>query len=88
MPLPPPPAAPLQNCWLGEGIIPAGWYDWGHGCTNHSSDWCAGVTYAEFESVGPGADPAARVWWSQQLTPAEADDWTPARLMGAWNPWG
>ena len=46
------------------------------------------MTFAEFESAGPGADPAARVWWSQQLTPGEAAAWQPARLMGDWDPWG
>lgn len=77
----------LVDCNLGAGIARAGWEDWGHGCTNHSSSWCANVTYAEFNSTGPGAAGASeRVWWSQQLTPAAAAQWTPERVLGGWAP--
>ena len=45
--------------------------------------------YAEFQNTGPGANPAARVAWSHQLTPAEAKQCAPAAFLAGsdhWNP--
>jgi pectinesterase len=55
------------GCTLGAEIAPAGWDEWDGDATRNST-----VYYAEYESVGPGADPAARVAWSHQLTADEA----------------
>jgi pectinesterase len=71
---------------MGRGVEGPGWDDWSHGCTNHSSSWCNTVTFAEFNSTGPGADPSKRVWWSQQLTAEEAALWNTTRLLKDWQP--
>ena len=45
--------------------------------------------YAEFESKGPGANPAARVPWSHQLTAREAAQYRPRVFLAGkdhWNP--
>lgn len=82
----------LIDCELGKGIEPLGWEDWNHGCSNatapqnRNSTWCANVTYAEFNSTGPGASPSTRVWWSQQLTATQAAEWTLTRVFGQWTP--
>lgn len=59
---------------------------WNHNCTDGHSSWCDYVTYAEYGSVGPGADAKDRVWWSHQLTAAEAAKWTPAFVLRGWEP--
>jgi polygalacturonase len=73
---------------MGAQIDPAGWSEWHMGET-HSLDTSY---YAEFDSTGPGADPAKRdphtkfltAEEAKQYAPAEflrgADNWTPARL--------
>ncbi|KAI1327465.1 pectinesterase [Xylariaceae sp. FL0255] len=50
-----------QNTALSAVINSAGWSEW-----DGSTD-LANVYYAEYNSTGPGADPAARVSWSHQL---------------------
>jgi pectinesterase len=72
-----------RNCWLGAHILPAGWSVW-NGNSNHETSF-----YAEYQSEGPGANPAARVPWSHQLTPEQAAQFTfPDFLKGPdrWNP--
>lgn len=74
-----------RNCWLGGHIRPEGWSVWNNN-TNHETAF-----YAEYQSEGPGANPAARVPWSHQLTAQEAARFVlPAFLQGAdgWNPGG
>ncbi|MGN6727773.1 MAG: pectinesterase family protein [Tepidisphaeraceae bacterium] len=44
------------------------------------------LTYAEFESNGPGGEGSHRVAWSQQLTPAAARVYTPATVFKGWDP--
>ena len=70
-------------CELGAHIEPAGWHNW------NKPDSEKTARYAEYASTGPGANPAARVPWSKQLTAAEAAAYTvPAILAGpdGWNP--
>lgn len=50
------------NCELGSHIAPAGWNNWGKESNEKT------VNYAEYGSKGPGANPAARVPYSRQLT--------------------
>ncbi|MBZ5575573.1 MAG: pectin esterase [Acidobacteriia bacterium] len=72
-----------RNCWLGAHIRPPGWSVWNDN-HNHETSF-----YAEFQSEGPGANPAARVPWSHQLTAEQAAGFTlPDFLKGAdsWNP--
>src|SRR5579871_3229820 len=55
-----------RNCWLGAHIRPEGWSAWNSN-TNHETSF-----YGEYESEGPGANSAARVPWSHQLTAEDA----------------
>lgn len=50
------------NCELGNHIAPAGWNNWGKESNEKT------INYAEYGSKGPGANPAARVPYSRQLT--------------------
>ena len=72
------------NCQLGGHIRPEGWHHW-----EKQREQTA--RYYEYNNSGEGARPEARVAWSRQLTPKEAqqvtmqhvfqrsDNWTPAR---------
>lgn len=72
------------RCDLGGHIRPEGWHNWGR-TSNEST-----VTYAEFQNTGEGANPAARVPYSTQLTDIEhydmnrvlagQDGWTPSEI--------
>lgn len=71
------------RCELGGHIVPEGWANW----KNTENDKTA--YYAEYKSSGPGANPAARVAWSHQLTAKEAKQYTVKNIFGAqgaWNP--
>lgn len=50
------------NCELGKHISAAGWNNWGKTSNEQT------VTYAEYNSKGPGANPSARAPYSRQLT--------------------
>jgi pectinesterase len=69
------------NTELPAGLNPAGWNNWGK-TTNESTAY-----YAEFHSTGPGANPAARVPWSHQLTPAEARPFEPRNFLRGKDNW-
>lgn len=68
------------HCWIGPHILPEGWANW-----NKTENYKT-ARYAEFDDKGPGAETASRVPWSRQLTPAQAEDITPRRVFGDWNP--
>ncbi len=59
-------------------VIPAGWTEW----ARFGVPSLPTVTYAEFDSTGPGANPSAR----RQLTASEAEEWSPKRVLGNWKP--
>lgn len=63
------------NCWMDKGIIPEGWDNW----RNPANEKTA--FYAEYKSRGPGADPAARVKWSHQLTDEQAIVYIPENFL-------
>jgi pectinesterase len=68
---------------LPADVIPGGWSAWGR--TNETPQ----AYYAEFESKGPGANVAARVAWSHQLTAREAARYRPRVFLAGkdhWNP--
>lgn len=69
------------NCELGKHISPAGWNNWGKASNEQT------VTYAEYNSKGPGANPSARAPYSRQLTDPTPYDITIV-LAGedSWNP--
>ena len=78
----------FKSCVMSANVAAAGWNDWGHGCTNRSTPQaCANVTYAEFNSTGPGGPiPGGRVWWSQQLNASAAALWNMSGVLSGWNP--
>ncbi len=73
------------NTEMSAVVRPAGWHNWNKPDAEKTS------RYAEFNSSGPGANPAARVLWARQLTAAEAGAITVERVLGGadgWNPTG
>lgn len=68
------------NCWMGPHIAAYGWHNW----NNPNNEKTA--RYAEYQSAGPGANPAARVPWSRQLTEAEREKYTLDHILGPWKP--
>lgn len=68
---------------LPADVKPQGWNAWGR--TSKTPQ----AYYAEFQSRGPGADPAARVAWSHQLTKSQAAQFMPRVFLAGkdhWNP--
>ncbi|WP_348268405.1 pectinesterase family protein [Edaphobacter paludis] len=68
---------------LPSDINPAGWNNWGKTSNEQTA------FYAESNSTGPGANPAARVPWSHQLTSAQTKQFLPANFLSGkdrWNP--
>ncbi len=68
------------NCWLGKHIVEEGWNNW----KNPANESTA--RYAEYNSIGPGANTTQRVNWSKQLTYDEAKDLTIEKVLGNWKP--
>lgn len=71
------------HCELGGHIVPAGWENW----KNPENEKTA--YYAEYQSTGPGANPAGRVPWAHQLTAQEAKQYTISQIFSgkeAWRP--
>lgn len=66
------------DCDLANHIIPAGWHNW------NKPDAEKTTYYGEFNSTGAGANPAARVGWSHQLTAEDASAYTWEFIMGDW----
>ncbi len=69
------------NCWMGDHINPAGWNNW----RNPANETTA--RYAEYNSSGPGANPARRVKWARQLTPEQAQAYTVANILHGADGW-
>ena len=63
------------DCWLDSHIKPEGWDNW-RDPAREKTAW-----FAEHKSKGPGANPAARVSWSRQLTSREAADFSRERFL-------
>lgn len=68
------------NCWMDKHIIPEGWNNW----KNPANE--ATARYAEYNSSGPGANPAARVKWARQLTDEEVKKYSLKNILGEWKP--
>ena len=71
------------RCNIGKHIAPPGWNNWKKAENEKTA------RYAEYKSVGPGANPAARVNWSKQLTDDEVKKYTLKNILGgndSWNP--
>ena len=69
-----------KNTWMDKHIAAVGWTPMGRGPMG------ANVSYAEFNSSGPGANPARRAAFSRQLTAAEAAKWTVGAVLQGWVP--
>jgi pectinesterase len=76
----------FKNVSMSSAVLPEGWNDWGHGCTDGLSQWCAPLTFAEFQSKGPGGAPGKRVKWARELTPPQAAAWNVTGVLRGWNP--
>jgi pectinesterase len=69
------------DCWMGDHIRPEGWDNWGISAREKTA-W-----FAESGSSGPGANPAARVPWARDLTPAMAADFAPENFLKGPDGW-
>jgi len=63
------------ECWLGLHIRPEGWDNW-RDPAREKTAW-----FGEYKSSGPGANSAARVAWSRQLTAPEAAQFSRAQFF-------
>lgn len=71
------------NCDMSDVVRPPGWFDWKKPQAHTTA------RYAEYASAGPGANPAAQVSWSKQLTARQATRITVDKVLGGadqWNP--
>jgi pectinesterase len=69
------------NTELPADVIPEGWNAWG------KTDSVPQAYYAELHSTGPGANAAARVPWSHQLTARQAAQFRPREFLAGTDHW-
>lgn len=69
------------NCEMGAHIKPEGWHNWNKPEAEETS------FYAEWGSTGPGADTAARVSWSHQLTQEQLSNYSLDKIFKDWEPY-
>ena len=62
-------------------VRPEGWHNWNFPEREQT------VRYAEFGSIGLGANPRARVAWARRLTEREAGAITPEKVLGGADRW-
>lgn len=68
------------NCQMGPHIKPEGWHNWDKPEAEKTS------FYAEYGSSGPGADTAARVSWSHQLSQEQLGQYSLDKIFKDWQP--
>lgn len=71
----------FMRTYLPADLIPGGWSAWGRTPGEPLA------YYAEFDDLGPGANPKARVPWSHQLSEAEAAQYTPGVFLAGDDHW-
>jgi pectinesterase len=71
----------FMGTYLPADIIPGGWSAWGH------TPGTPLAYYAEYNDLGPGANPGARVPWSHQLSAAQAAEYTPEKFLAGDDHW-
>ena len=69
------------SCEMAAHIKPVGWHNWGN-VTNELT-----ARYAEYNSTGSGANPAARAKWTKQLNSAEAGALTAENILRGSDEW-
>jgi pectinesterase len=72
------------RCDMGPQINKAGWLKW------RSSDTDMKAFYGEYDCTGPGSVTDERVDWSQQLSAADASQFSKEKFLSAddgWSPW-
>jgi pectinesterase len=69
------------SCELGEQIRPEGWHNWNKPEAEKTA------RYMEYHSTGPGANPAARVGWSHQLSDQEVKSFTVRNILKGFDNW-
>ena len=76
-------AVSFIHCYLGDQIVPQGWFNWNEPGREKTS------RYSEFQNTGPGSDIKDRVKWSRQLTAEEVKNYNIKKiftLSGNWEP--
>lgn len=68
------------NCEMGKIIKAEGWNNWGKESNENTT------FYAEYKSVGPGANAKSRVPWSHQLNETTVKEYTLDKVLNGWNP--
>jgi pectinesterase len=66
-----------MNCDEGSHIKPEGWSDWS------SASYDTSAYFAEYQCTGDGFKPASRLVWTHQLSDAEANEYTLAKIFAA-----
>lgn len=69
------------NTEMGSHIVPEGWNNWNNAANEQT------VTYAEYNSKGPGAASSKRVKWSKQLSATEAKAYSAANIFAGKDGW-
>jgi pectinesterase len=69
------------SCWMGGHIRPEGWDNW-KDPGNEKTAW-----FAELDSKGPGANPAARVPWAREINAAAASAFAPEVFLKGTDDW-
>ena len=76
-------AVAFLNTEMSDVVRPEGWHNWGQPEREKTA------RYAEYKSIGPGANPDARVKWARQLTDDDAKCYTVENVLrgnDSWNP--
>lgn len=71
----------FMRTYLPADIIPGGWSPWGH------TPGTPLAYYAEYNDLGPGANPSARVPWSHRLSDAQAAQYMPGVFLAGNDRW-
>jgi len=74
-------AVTFINCDMASHIRPEGWHNWASPAKEKTA------RYREYNNTGPGATPAQRVTWADQLSQAEAAKITINKILSGEDNW-